>query len=407
MNVKRIISVFVSFLLLAQGVCVFADNMSTDEIREKQLEFASQYNYKEGDSDKSFELYPGIIYTSGLEYREDGTAYECPAIYADEHAQIVGSYDLKYGEAAFIINNTETPYYDRCILYNDRLLAPIDAFKLVGCEVDFDTNTYVARVSNGETVLEILPNLIGMRKNQADGFYVPLEVCARLIDDTLYVPLRAVADEMGIKVSWDGETNTAYMITTTDVSEKIKNTEKQIITRSGLLPERDIDDVILRSDLIIFGTVNQILGSRWTAPELKSGILQTDLLIDVNEVLYGETTDDTIKLRIDKGEDEDTIVIDEFIPDFTVGEESLLFLARDDSALRTDEDYYVLTTYEQSKYVPQDDGTALCDFENKTVDLDTLPDYIDELYAQHPNIKQELEEERQRIKENNAVLFGE
>ncbi len=85
---------------------------------------------------------------------------------------------------------------------------PAEVFKEVGCEVDYDENTYVATIRKGETVLEILPNLIGMRKNQADGYYVPLEVCARLIDNTLYVPVRAVANEFGISVFWDGETNT-------------------------------------------------------------------------------------------------------------------------------------------------------------------------------------------------------
>ena len=32
-----------------------------------------------------------------------------------------------------------------------------------------------------------------------NGFYVPLEVCARFIDGILYVPVRAVAEEFGIK----------------------------------------------------------------------------------------------------------------------------------------------------------------------------------------------------------------
>lgn len=50
-----------------------------------------------------------------------------------------------------------------------------------------------------------------MRKNQADGFYVPLEVCARIIDDTLYVPVRAVSDEFGLNVNWDGSTSTVTL----------------------------------------------------------------------------------------------------------------------------------------------------------------------------------------------------
>ena len=59
----------------------------------------------------------------------------------------------------------------------------MDVFKEVGCDVSYDENTWVATLKKGETVLEIMPNLIGMRKNQANGFYVPLEVCARFVDD--------------------------------------------------------------------------------------------------------------------------------------------------------------------------------------------------------------------------------
>ena len=36
-----------------------------------------------------------------------------------------------------------------------------------------------------------------MRKNQAKGYWVPLEICARFVEDSLYVPLEAVAKEFG------------------------------------------------------------------------------------------------------------------------------------------------------------------------------------------------------------------
>lgn len=196
---------FAACVCMLNGVNAYAYDAT---LYEKQQSFAAQYEYHEGDFDKSFTLYPGILYTSGIEYTEDGTVYECPAIYVDEHAQFTDDYDLKKGEAKFIINNTVSPYLEQCVLYNSRLLVPIDAFGLAGCEADFNSDTYVGTIRSSETVLELLPNLIGMRKNQASGFYVPLEVCARLIDDTLYVPVRAVANEFGINVSWDEETKT-------------------------------------------------------------------------------------------------------------------------------------------------------------------------------------------------------
>ena len=196
-------------------------------------------------------------------------------------------------------------------------------------------------------------------------------------------------------------------ILTTDVSDKIKNTDKQVISITGGLPMRDINTVILQSELIITGEVEEIKPSRWTDPERARGILQTDIVIKVNEVLFGDDLSSEVTVRIDKGEDESTIFVDEWTPDFTVGENVLLFLMRDSSAMATDEDYYVLSAIEQAKYLIYDNGTAVCEFENKTLDLNTLPTQIESLYVQNPNIRQQQAEERQRIRENNAELFGE
>ena len=71
----------------------------------------------------------------------------------------------------------------------------------------FNKDTYVAAISKGDTTLEIIPNIIGMRKNQAEGYWVPLEVCARFVNDTLYVPLDAVAKEFGYISEINSEEN--------------------------------------------------------------------------------------------------------------------------------------------------------------------------------------------------------
>ena len=50
-----------------------------------------------------------------------------------------------------------------------------------------------------------------MRKGQANGLYVPLSPCARFIDDKMYVPVRAVAQEFDLKISWNEETRTVEL----------------------------------------------------------------------------------------------------------------------------------------------------------------------------------------------------
>lgn len=166
--------------------------------------FASQYPYKEGDTEKSIELYPGVTCMLGMEKTADGVEYECPAIYDDRHA-----YDLvntmSVVPAKLVIKDSS--YEIQYAVFNLKVLVPYDIFKLAGCNVLFNKDTYVAAISKGDTTLEIIPNIIGMRKNQAEGYWVPLEVCARFVNDTLYVPLDAVAKEFGYVSEINSEEN--------------------------------------------------------------------------------------------------------------------------------------------------------------------------------------------------------
>lgn len=109
------------------------------------------------------------------------------------------------------------------------------------------------------------------------------------------------------------------------------------------------NDLILDSDIIVRGVVKEVLPSKWSNPGLKKGenirnILQTDIRIAIDEVFSGTPYDKSILVRIDKGNTLTTNVISDGYPDFSVGEEVLLFLSRDDGDLANpNENYYVLT----------------------------------------------------------------
>lgn len=175
---------------------------SMNNIDRLAQSFASQYPYKDGDEGRAIELYPNITYLTGIEKREDGIEYECPAIYDDRHVSDLVSdirvfpTKLEIGDSIYDIN---------CAIFNSKLLIPYDTFELFGSEVLFDKDSYVATIANSATTLEIIPNITGMRKNKADGYWVPLEICARFIGDTLYVPLDAVSNEFNYKVENDTE----------------------------------------------------------------------------------------------------------------------------------------------------------------------------------------------------------
>lgn len=200
---KQMAWFLISGVLVSQGV--YAMDIPTAEVMSNvALEFASQYPYKDGDTEKSFSLYPDTAssYTSGIETRNDGVDYECPAIYNDKHAAYFNDYDLKKGKMTIEINGIQSACSDECILYNGTTLVPVDVFKESGCEVTHNDKLYVTKFQKNGTTIEVLPYLIGMRKNEAAGYWIPLEACARYVDNELYVPVRAIAQEFGINVEW-------------------------------------------------------------------------------------------------------------------------------------------------------------------------------------------------------------
>ncbi len=191
--------------------------------------------------------------------------------------------------------------------------------------------------------------------------------------------------------------------------------EKRSITISGIMPEpRSEEEMILDSDLIVEGTVSDILPSKWSNKNFERGedirnILQTDIVIDVDNVLYGDISGDNVKVRINKGEDANTIVHSEGYPDFFENENVLLFLSRDDSDVATDEDYYVLTGMKQGKYSISEYGmTALnSDLDSGALNINNLAEKIKQVYESNPDYKEEKAIRQKEIKEQNELLFGE
>ena len=180
---------------------------SLENISKLANAFASQYPYQEGDTEKSFALYPDIIYSSGMEKAQDGREYECPAIFDDRMAA-EEVHAIKTDNANLFIGSTKKAYNAEFAVYRDKLLVPLRVFELAGCSVTFDKTSYTAAISKDSTVLEIIPNLIGMRKGQAEGFWIPLEVCARFVNNTLYVTCAAVARVFDMDILWDQDTGT-------------------------------------------------------------------------------------------------------------------------------------------------------------------------------------------------------
>ena len=199
-----------------------------------------------------------------------------------------------------------------------------------------------------------------------------------------------------------------------------KTTQKTEVTINGIIPAKTQEELILDSDLILTGSVKDILDSRWSNENFVRGkeirnILQTDIIIEANEVLSGELINKTVTVRIDKGEDDTTIVHSDGYPDFTIGEKVLLFLSRDDSDVATDEDYYVLTGMLQGKYnLSNNSRTTLKENETSVytngkddTTTDNLKQQIVNVKEESPNYKAEKKARQIETEQKNKQLFGE
>lgn len=167
-----------------------------------------------------------------------------------------------------------------------------------------------------------------------------------------------------------------------------KNAEVQLIKVQGTIPAKSKTELIGDSDLIVRGTVKELLPSKWSNPNGERGpearnIIQTDVLLGINEVFKGVPYDQqTIKVRIDKGQVGQTKWESDGYPDFTPGEEVILFLSKDDGDLADPrETYYVLTGMRQGKFTLSDTSSTGKTFSNDREQI-TLPTFKEEIPAE-------------------------
>ncbi len=184
-----------------------------------------------------------------------------------------------------------------------------------------------------------------------------------------------------------------------------------LIEMSGLIPEFTMRDLVCDSDIIIKGTVNTNLDSKWSNEDDVRGkniinIIQTDVLIDIDKIFKGNPYNERqIAVRLDKGQIGNTVFKSDRFPDFTEDEEVILFLSIDDSDIANpNENYYVLTGMEQGKFTKSEVDNTFTSRE-KEIKLDKLDNIIKEnLRKEKKNPRKKFTEEE--INKNNEELFG-
>lgn len=193
-----------------------------------------------------------------------------------------------------------------------------------------------------------------------------------------------------------------------------KNEKPTVIENNTLIPNLTEQELILNSDLIVDGLVKNIGDSKWSNPNLTEGkrnILQTDITVEINEIISGNYSPKDVVVRINKGYDKstNTIVKSDGYPDFSVGEHVILFLSRDDGDLATNEDYFVLTGMIQGKWSLDSKTDPAVSSANKNSNnlIANLKSKVKEEKANNPNWKAQKAERDAKIIEDNKKLFGE
>ena len=103
---------------------------------------------------------------------------------------------------------------------------------------------------------------------------------------------------------------------------------KGILGPSASFPAMTLDELITHSDAIIIGKVADILPARKGKDPrgMMPEIIYQDVIVQTERYLYGEPESEFVAIRVLGGKIGDTYFISDVDPEFTVGEEVLLFL---------------------------------------------------------------------------------
>lgn len=113
-------------------------------------------------------------------------------------------------EQISVVVDGETVSFDQPpVIYSDRTLVPVRAvFEAMGATVDWDEMTKTVTGVKGRRTVKLTVGSNVLRMNRHEVF---LDVPAIQVNDRTLVPARAVAEGLGAKVDWQGETSTVVI----------------------------------------------------------------------------------------------------------------------------------------------------------------------------------------------------
>lgn len=165
-------------------------------------------------------------------------------------------------------------------------------------------------------------------------------------------------------------------------SIKLANNVDKPITGSSdiLLVGLNHTELSNYSNIIVIGTVKEILPSKWNTINGKRPnntdsfspfcLIYTDIVISVDKYLKNSLLSKEVTVRVEGGKVGNDILTVEPVPSFKIGEKVLLYLVKDDSPGTKDigPEHFTVTGAIQGKFTLTDDGNAIRPDENTTLD---------------------------------------
>jgi len=116
---------------------------------------------------------------------------------------------LSYPEIFVMLDGKQLLFDVPAQSINNRTMVPFRGlFEALGASISWNGETQTVTATSGDTVI-VLP--IGSTKPTVNGQVVTIEQPCVVIDGRTFVPVRFVAESLGVNVSWASDTRTVYI----------------------------------------------------------------------------------------------------------------------------------------------------------------------------------------------------
>lgn len=127
-----------------------------------------------------------------------------------------------------ILNGAELKFDAPPVIENDRTLVPMRSIlEPMGATITWDQESRMVTARLGDNEIKVV---VGSTLAVVNGNLAVLDTPAQIQSDRTYIPLRFVAESLGLRVGWDGEQR---LISLEGRSEVVASRDSATVSRSG------------------------------------------------------------------------------------------------------------------------------------------------------------------------------